>query len=402
MTSKTTFKAMWDSKFYKPGSETQHEIDEGHLAPSVQDFKNVVWLTNAGNRAVVGVAEDVTRGRFASKKAGDAKLVSFFEEFYVHLVDQIIQMRMTGNGYAIACHEGETISDLAKPIDHAPGNPLEWIIPETEHMFDGTNLKSAPQLHPLDWADQWQWWNHPVHRSRIEVLQFYPREDQVLGHAGIEQSMVALWGIYNLEKGALTRIAAWALLKLVFKIDPSTFTPALKAKYDKIAEAIGQSNWNILGGQDSIFQLGDTAGHGQELLDILYTVASTGLRIPVVMLKGASEGGVTGSETNLTIYGQLITSIQARLSPYNRRILKNWYAVDVDDLEWNVDFFQSKKTRLENEILEQQLEQEKISTKRMRTGEDMKQAQRVFGKGQETPDDAGLEEKQAEVEPKNE
>lgn len=397
---------IFDSKFFKPNVSESVEADLQHLLPDIEDYENITWQSNAGKRAVVGVAEDVTRGRFTSKKSGDPALVPFFEEFYPEIVKELIQMRMTGLGFAIATYEGDTIDDMAMPIVHIPGSkPIVWIVPETKNMFQGTNLKSPPQLRVLDWSDEWKWWNKPVHKSRIEVLQFYSSEDSVFGHAELEASMIALWGIYNLEKGSLDRIAVWALLKFIFKVDPTTFTPTIKAKYDALATAMGQSNWYAVNNKDEVLQLADTAGHGQELLDILYTIASTGLRIPVVMLKGAQEGGVTGSETNLTIYGQLITSIQALLTPFCRRILKRWYAVDIDDAEWNVDFFQSKKTRLENEILEQQLEQQKITTERMRSGEDMQMTREVFGNQQQkqnSPDDKNLEEKQSEERSKNE
>ncbi|MEX2758110.1 MAG: hypothetical protein Q6365_022235 [Candidatus Sigynarchaeota archaeon] len=360
-------KVVGDARFYKPGIDIQYDVETTNLTPTTDDYTNLAYRTNAGNRIVFGVADDVCRGRFTSDKVDDTALVPFFEEFWGNdssqgFPKQLAEMRMHGIGFAIATHPNETSEDFINPIRHQPGEPLAWIVPETANMFQSTTIKSPPHVDPLSWADQWKWWNVPIHKSRIEVLQFYPDEANVLGHSELEKCTTVLFALYNMERGALDRISAWSLLTYILRIDPSSFKINDKSKYDALAALLGQSTLKPLESSDDIVQLTDGT-QGTELAEILYTLLSTGTRIPAAILKGVQQGAVTGSEVDLTQYGQLLTSIQARATPYIRRILKRWYGLDVDDLKWNVDFFQSKKTELELRKLE-------IEVERMEKGED--------------------------------
>lgn len=343
-----------DAKFYKPGVRDPVTVDVWNTE-FVLDEMYPLSLTPTGKRITRGVADDVTRGRFqldVTAEEDDKRLSEFFYKFWLPFNKALIQQRISGTGFLIKKAPGETARDLARP--HS--GEIEWIVPETRHM--GGIIKTPPVLDVLDWCDQWKWWNYPIHESRLEVIQLHGDETVWHGHGVLEPVRTALWGMHNLEKGTLERISAWALKKLIFKIDPSVPKVFDKSKLEDLRDAMNQEDYYLLESADDIVQLGDTQGHGMELETLLLHIISIGTQIPEAILKGAHAGAVTGSEVNLTEYGQLLTGIQAKLTPFVKDIMVRYHGFELEELStisWSVDFFNTERTKLENKILQEEL-----------------------------------------------
>lgn len=346
-----------DAKFYKPGQSDPVTVDVWNTSFVLEEMYPLS-LTPTGNRISRGVADDITRGRFqldVMQEEDDRKLSMFFDNFWDAFNRAIIQQRISGSGFMIKTHPGERAKDLVKPWTDGE---IKWIVPETRHMSG--NFRVGPVLNPLDWCDEWRWWMYPVDKSRMELLQLHSDETVWHGHGVLEPCRIALWGMHNLEKGTLERISAWALKKLIFRIDPTKSKIFGKDQLERLQEAMNEEDYYLLESAEDVVQLGDTQGHGTELETILLHIISINTKIPEAVLKGAHGGAITGSEVNLTEYGQLLTSEQAKLTRFVKGIMMEYYGYQQEELStisWNVDFFNTERTKLENRKLQEEINQ---------------------------------------------
>lgn len=356
-----------DAKFYKPGLAESMPVDVYNTEFVLGDMYPLS-RTPVGRRITTTVANHVTRGQFqldVTDDHDDHRLDPFFDEFWEALRHAIIQQRISGTAFLVRTHPLETADDLDIPFYHIPGEPVRWIVPETRHVAAHSMIRSPPVLEPINWSDDWCWWNHVIDKSRIEILQLHPDETRWHGIGILEPCRIALWALHNLEKGVLDRISAWALKLLIFKIDAMATRVTDKSHHQKLKDAMNEEDFYLLDSSDDIVQLGDTQGHGLELEQVCLDLISCATEIPSVMLKGAHAGAVTGSEVNLTSYGQMLSGVQAQLMPLIKKVLELDYGFDpaeLGNIEWNVDFFQSEMTKLE--IRKKQMEIERMEAER--------------------------------------
>lgn len=348
-----------DAKFVKPGSGMSLEVSEANTL-YCDDQMYELARTATGKRITYGLANDITRGRFQLDETSDdddEALSPFFDEFWEALEAMVVQILITGTGFMIVFDEGEILDDIAEELPYNPRKDggYRFVVPETQYMSAAGTTRSSPVLDVRDYASQWQWWSRNVHASRLLALQFRPNEAQPLRALGeLEPVRIALWGLHNLGMGVLERITPWAMRKLLFRVDPSRPGILDKDKLEKIRDAQRQEDYNIVGPNDEIVQIENAQGQGAELETILYHTVSVSTEIPAQLLMGNREGAVTGSEADLTAYGQLLTKIQAKLTPFVKRVLVKFYGwarKELASLSWNVDFFKSERTKLELESM---------------------------------------------------
>jgi hypothetical protein len=399
----TTKRFSIDAKFYKPGDPSPYSVADENMYVHTKDLHDLGFFTPTGKRLTVRTTDSVLGGRFvlddprdemiaqqeqqlaemgkenqdlnkiaqkgekmaaspphimkkkdSMKTPDEKKMETFFEQFWDPFHVALNNQRAVGCAMPIFYYPNEDVTDFkykvyaprkntAKDGESTPagsGKPkFKWVCPQTRNLSAASTVRSAPHLDILDWADQWQWWNYTVHKSRLHPLCLEKDERQWYGIGEVEPCKVSLYALYNMELGILDRIAAWALQLLIFRIDFQKTLGAKKAQLDELAKSMGHENYKLLDKAEDLVQLNDKTGMGQELFDIALSFVSLSTGFPLIWLKGNSEGAITGSEVDLTQVQLVLSNIQTNLNNYLKEILLDYYNVDADELFWKMSIF---------------------------------------------------------------
>lgn len=290
------------------------------------------------------------------KSPEDKKLEQFFEEVWPAFQFAAEERRITGTGFLVASWSNEKATDLEVPIKFRGDRTkkMRWLAPETKDMQLGSMHGQPPQLDLLDWSDDWHWFNYKVDKSRLFPINFTRRYDQWYGWGIVEPCRVSLWALYNLTRGILDRISAWALQRLIFRIDATKARLNDLTDLTAIVDAMNQEGVYILDSPDDLVQLNDKNGMGIEMetLALHGLAACTG--IPASLMQGIQVGAVTGSEVDLTQYQLTMSEEQNGWETTLKKILIDVYNLDVDKLQWVLNVMQTtKQLREQNSKLQQ-------------------------------------------------
>ncbi|MEX2753976.1 MAG: hypothetical protein Q6365_001190, partial [Candidatus Sigynarchaeota archaeon] len=300
------------------------------------------------------VSQHQMKKKDSMKTPNEKKLENFFETFWDMFGVALNNQRAIGCALPIFYYRGEDVTDFKYKV-YAPRKnsakdgesvaagsdrpKFKWVCPQTRHVSAAGTFSMPPHLDILDWADKWQWWNYDIHKSRMHPLCLEKDEQQWYGIGEIEPCKVSLYALYNMERGILDRIAAWALQLLIFRIDFSKALGAKRAQLDELARSMGHENYKLLDKAEDLVQLNDKTGMGHELHDIALSFISLSTGFPIVWLKGNTEGAITGSEVDLTQVQLVLSNIQTKLNSYLKQILLDFYNIDADNLYWKMSIF---------------------------------------------------------------
>lgn len=339
----------------------QQEKEIGQLRAGAGNVEQVIQKA-----AMEKATQHQMKRKDSMKSPDEKKLETFFEEFWMPFNKQLSQTLGIGCGFMIYTRPGEDKKflknkvyfprecdyDAAAMMEAAPDRASEnrrpagsdkpkirWVAPETKNFLRGTVIDDAPHIDILDWARDWQWWNIPVHKSRLHPLCLNTSEDKWYGIGDVEPCKAALYALYNLDLGVLDRIGAWALRLLIFRIDFQKALGAKKSQLDELALSMGHENYKLLDKAEDLVQLNDKVGMGIELRDLALGSVSIATGYPTIYLLGNSEGAITGSEVDLTQVQLVLSNKQTKLNPYLKDIMLNYYNIDADELFWKMSIF---------------------------------------------------------------
>lgn len=377
---------MKDAKFYKPGSDTAVVVNASNTSVVLEELVALA-NTSYGTRGVKRFTKDALAGRFdvddgtlskndlpidnpdnppgpnfdpsikkpASTAKGDEatkkKTEKFFEEFWSPFHKVVMQQRATGVGNAIPTRpkEGkEALKNAYKPIADL-NTRIRWYGIETVNLGQASMIGQPPVLEFKDWATQWKWHDVALSADRLYPFQPSPMETQWHGMGEVEPVRIPLWALYNLERGCLDRISAWALHKLIYQVDFSKTRGTGKQQMQDLMDAQNQSDFLMLDSADNLVQLNDKQGMGTELELICVHALSACWGIPSVQIFGSQPGATTGSEINISEYEFAIIGEQNAYTYYLLPILLDWYGIDADHLIWHPDAYIPEEQRLQRQ-----------------------------------------------------
>jgi len=375
-----------DAKFYKPNQADPVTVNTANLQPVVAELHDLGFNTSYGGRVVKRFTKDMLCGRFdvddgtlsktdpgipnpdtppepgqplpepRKAEAGakedpttKKKLEKFFEEFWAPLHKMVMNQRALGEGFMIPTTPKEAREMLYRPLNPRVGEEIRWVAPETRHMGLNTMILQPPVLEPKFWSNNWQWHDINVNRDRLYI--YCPLTDELVWHGigEVEPIRIPLWAMYNLERGCLDRIAAWALKKMIYQVDFTKVRGTGRAQMEELMKAQNEENYYMLDSADNLVQLNDKNGMGTELETICTHAISAHSGLPTVMIQGTQPGATTGSEVNLSEYEFTIIGEQTPLTDYIKPILLDWYGIDADRLIWHPDAFLPEQIKLQNE-----------------------------------------------------
>lgn len=323
----------------------------------------------------IGVVKKALSGRFSAQKDDNdtemvpyAKINEIVSPWWAQLEKMVTYEREQGLGIFVAYKDGEQIDkgDFEKPLVVDDPSKIKWWAPDVMECYPLLYKWYFTDLH--DQGDI-QYNGFHICDQRIEYFQTVPKEHTYFGTSTLSLGYVPLLVLKLISQGALNRTQVWAVLKFLGQVDKSNFMKT--QQFRNFRDNFLRGDMLQLDSTDKIVQLGDKGQSGTELKDLMLSELAAAWGVPKMAFEGTNAGSVTGSEVNMTFWGEVIVGLQSDLSQFMRNIFRKWYGMDIGSPDWNVDFYTSREKQITIEASEVQLEMLKIQKDRMKSGVDL-------------------------------
>lgn len=338
-------------------------------------------------RACNGTAGDVFRNKFEFVDIdNEDKVYPLSKEklkylndskFWDKCVDMLDFEHRSGLGHLVARYKKDTDQNLK---EKAPNERPESFESFSAYHMTPINIYDQSTLLDYD-KSKWTYIGGivkpaQIHFSRVYTLETRRVEGGFRGLALAELCWIPLMCYLNTMYYVLKALSRLGVVMGQFNVDKEYPTPTETAAYISLWDAMEESNCVVMG-KNATFNLENTAGKiGSGLdsyLEFLREDISAAWIYPKNQLFGRAEGGGlegAGALVSKEDYlGSNISVKQLQITNDVMYILTNickFSELENKTLRWNIDLHKTEKTRIEEQLMHEQLEVAKINTKQVK------------------------------------
>jgi len=333
-------------------SGSTQSMDWVYIKPNPSRRRFARHYNAYASKVVDAVVEAALAKRFTIDGVSDKLLSDLQDIFWEPLEELGKNERECGIGILIGYEKGR---EDEEDLKDTPGKITAFFAPDPNQCFP---VKPPVKIMDLYDTGPWLWDGVKVHPDRMVFFQTLPDPEKhdVNGWATLDAAWLGIFALEKLSVGSLNRAQIWAVKEILHRVAGSGGLLTTPTQLDRVTDSVLREYAIHVDDKESYVWLEDPVGAGKELEDLAvhWITARTG--IPQTILFGNREGGVQGSETDLTLWGDTVSRFQSQLVTPVKRILEMLgVTFQTTNLDWDVEFYTSPERQLKLRMMELQV-----------------------------------------------